>query len=477
MCGTDEYGTATETKALEEGLTPLEICDKYNAIHREVYEWFNIDFDVFGRTTTEKQTEIAQGIFTAIEKAGWLLAKEVEQLFCLACQRFLADRYVFGNCPLCGYEDARGDQCDGCSKLLNATELKQPRCHMCKKTPEIRTSNHLFLDLANLQPRLEEHLKAEWEKPGNNWTANAIAITKAWLKDGLKERCITRDLKWGTPVPLKGYEGKVFYVWFDAPIGYISITANYTKDWELWWRADADKVEYYNFLGKDNVPFHSVIFPASLIGTEEKWTKVTSMSATEYLNYEEAKFSKRRGVGVFGNDAKDTGIPADVWRFYLLYVRPEGQDTAFSWDDFALKINSELLNNLGNFVNRALSFVKAHFDSAIPEMSLGETEEELLSQINKEVAEYCALMETAKLRDGIRCILSISRLGNQYMQATQPWVLCKGSAEEKARGGTVIGVAANLACLLSILLQPYMPHTAATLRSLLCRFQLHSIDR
>ena len=253
LCGTDEYGTATETKAIEMGMTPQQICDHFHTLHANIYDWFDCSFDLFGRTTTTQQTAIAQDIFLKADANGYLLADELEQLYCTTDQRFLADRFVEGTCPHCAFPDARGDQCDQCGKLLNAIELVQPKCKLCKTTPIVRSSRHLFLDLGRLQ---EERLSA-WvssQQVAGRWTENAIAVTKAWLDGGLKPRCITRDLKWGTPVPKAGYTDKVFYVWFDAPIGYISIAANYTDEWQQWWK-NPQHVQLYQFMGKDNVPF------------------------------------------------------------------------------------------------------------------------------------------------------------------------------------------------------------------------------
>ncbi|KAK7155891.1 hypothetical protein R3I93_010532 [Phoxinus phoxinus] len=462
VCGTDEYGTATENKAREEGLTPQEICDKYHTIHASIYQWFQIDFDFFGRTTTERQTEIAQDIFWRLHERGFLLEDTVEQLRCESCQRFLADRFVEGVCPHCHYPEARGDQCDKCGRLINAVELRNPQCKVCKETPVIRSSKHLFLDLPKLEGELEEWL--DKSIGSGDWTANARHITRSWLRDGLKPRCITRDLRWGTPVPHQDFKDKVFYVWFDAPIGYLSITANYTDQWEKWWK-NPQQVELYNFMAKDNVPFHSVVFPCSLLGAQDNYTLVNNLIATEYLNYEDTKFSKSRGVGVFGDMAKDTGIPSDVWRFYLLFLRPEAQDSAFSWADMAIKNNSELLNNLGNFINRAGMFVSKFFDGCVPEMLLNEDDKRLIAQVCWELKQYITLLDKARIRDALKCILNISRHGNQYMQANEPWKKIKGGDDDRQRAGTVTGVCVNVACLLSAVLEPYMPTVSHTIRA------------
>ncbi|XP_006656115.2 probable methionine--tRNA ligase [Oryza brachyantha] len=460
ICGTDEYGTATETKAMEEKCSPKEICDKYHAVHSEVYKWFDIKFDKFGRTSSPQQTEVCQAIFRKLMENNWLTENTMQQLYCDTCQRFLADRLVEGKCPTegCNYEAARGDQCENCSKLLNPTELIDPKCKVCKNTPRIRDTDHLFLELPLLKDKLVNYIN-ETSVTGM-WSQNAIQATNAWLKEGLKSRCITRDLKWGVPVPHEKYKDKVFYVWFDAPIGYISITASYTPDWEKWWK-DPENVELFQFMGKDNVPFHTVMFPSTLLGTGEKWTMMKTISVTEYLNYEAGKFSKSHGIGVFGNDAKDTNIPPEVWRYYLLTNRPEVSDTLFTWADLQAKLNSELLNNLGNFINRVLSFVAkpagAGYDSIIPDAPNAESHpltKALAEKTNKWVEQYLEAMEKVKLKQGLKSAMGISSDGNAYLQESQFWKLYK---EDPAACAVVMKTSVGLVYLLACLLEPFMP--------------------
>ncbi|KAL2463371.1 putative methionine--tRNA ligase [Forsythia ovata] len=460
ICGTDEYGTATETKALEEKCSPKEICDKYHAIHKEVYKWFNISFDEFGRTSSPQQTEVCQAIFKRLLENNWLSENTMQQLYCGSCKRFLADRLVEGNCPTpgCNYDSARGDQCEKCGKLLNPTELLEPRCKVCGNSPRIQDTNHLFLELPLLRDKLEEYINNMSVAGG--WSQNAIQATNAWLREGLKPRCITRDLKWGVPVPHEKFKDKVFYVWFDAPIGYVSITSCYTPEWEKWWK-NPENVELYQFMGKDNVPFHTVMFPSTLIGTADNWTLMKTISVTEYLNYEAGKFSKSKGVGVFGNDAKDTNIPVEVWRYYLLTNRPEVSDTLFTWADLQAKLNSELLSNLGNFINRVLSFVAkdpgSGYGSIIPDAQGAESHpltKVLGEKVSSYVEQYIEAMEKVKLKQGLKIAMSISGEGNAYLQESQFWKLYK---EDRPSCSVVMKTSVGLVYLLACLLEPFMP--------------------
>ncbi|CAL5353964.1 unnamed protein product [Camellia sinensis] len=491
ICGTDEYGTATETKAMEENCTPQQICDKYHAVHKEVYKWFNISFDEFGRTSSPQQTEVCQAIFMKLLENKWLSENTMQQLYCDTCKRFLADRLVEGTCPTqgCNYDSARGDQCENCGKLLNPTELQDPRCKnqimsveekklgqsnmrmVCRNTPRIRDTDHMFLELPLLKDKLEEYTNRM--SVAGSWSQNAIQATNAWLKEGLKPRCITRDLKWGVPVPHEKFKDKVFYVWFDAPIGYVSITSCYTSEWEKWWK-NPENVELYQFMGKDNVPFHTVMFPSTLLGTGENWTLMKTISVTEYLNYETGKFSKSRGIGVFGNDAKDTNIPVEVWRYYLLTNRPEVSDTLFTWADLQAKLNSELLNNLGNFINRVLSFIAKDpesqcklpaledsrgvgYHSIIPDApgaELHQLTKTFGEKIGDYVQQYLEAMEKVKLKQGLKTAMSISGEGNAYLQESQFWKLYK---EDQPSCSVVMKTSAGLVYLLSCLLEPFMP--------------------
>ncbi|KAF4464579.1 methionyl-tRNA synthetase [Fusarium albosuccineum] len=461
--GTDEYGTTTEARALVENCTPQELCDKYHAIHADVYKWFDISFDIFGRTTTKLQTEITQAIFLKLSENGFLKERTTTQLYCEEHHSFLADRFVEGECPYCGYADARGDQCDQCGRILDPLDLKSPRCKVDGATPVTRETKHIFLELDKLQPELERFFQDSATE--GTWSANGKHITSAWLKKGLQPRSITRDLEWGTEVPLPGYEQKVIYSWFDACIGYVSITAAYTDQWEQWWR-NPENVKLHQFLGKDNVVYHSVIFPGSQIGTRETWTKLHHLSTTDYLTYEGGKFSKSRGVGVFGDSAQKTGVPSDIWRYYLLSHRPETGDSEFTWDSFISSNNNILLNNLGNFVSRVLKFINSrHYNNIVPdwtrytEPSFGALKEE----INKLLAEYIHDLDAVKLRPALLTVFLISQSGNTFLQTNK---LGNNLIEsEPTKCAAIIGLAVNLVHLLGSIVAPYLPATAKSIQT------------
>lgn len=476
ICGTDEYGTATETKAIEVNKTPRELCDYYYGEHTKIYDWFHIKFDKFGRTSNDECTEITQALFNDLDKNGFIKEHANKQLFCPHCNMFLADRYVHGTCPKCGSEKARGDQCDDCGSLLDPTELKEPKCATCGSTPEVRETKHLYIDLPSISKKLDGWMNEVSVK--GKWSDNAINITKAWIRDGLNERAITRDLKWGIPVPKAGYEDKVFYVWFNAPIGYMSITKQLANelvkagkqsfDWKSWWLPEESEegkskaaVDLFQFIGKDNIPFHTVIFPCTLLGSSHNWTKLYHMSSTEYLNYESGKFSKSRGVGVFGTDAIETGIKADAWRFYIFYNRPEKQDYQFTWKEFREKYNGELLGNLGNLVNRTLLFVNKYYEGIIPDAPV---DEDLWAKVRELEAKITENLEWANLRDAFHQIFEISDIANKAFQDGEPW---KTRSENPEAAAKLIHNLCYVIKDLMIMAHPFIPQFAETILSYL----------
>ncbi|KAJ6609266.1 tRNA synthetases class I (M)-domain-containing protein [Mycena sp. CBHHK59/15] len=406
ICGTDEYGTATETQALKENITPRELS---------TYEWFDIGFDHFGRTSAPLHTECSK-----------------EQTYCEGCPKFLADRFVEGICPHCGYEDARGDQCDNCTRTLDAIELIKPRC-LVDKTHVVttRTSAHMYFKMNEVQPRTVEWIKRSWK--AGKWSSNSVIngdgeIIDARLTSGLHPTPLTRDLKWGVPVPIEGNDELGMQGKFDAPIGYPSITANYTPEWKKWWFNPQD-VRLYQFMGKDNVYFHTVYWPSVQLGDGRDWTMLHHISSTEYLNYEGGKFSKSRGRGVFGPAAKETGIPASVWRYYLLSSRPENADSTFSW---------------------AECFVVSQYNSVIPDSDDAPGPLSVDDSVDAKFVE--------DLRLGLQTVMLISSHGNTYLQASG---LNKAlMAENPTRCAQVLSRAVNLIYVLSALIYPFMPATS-----------------
>ncbi|WDE95637.1 methionine--tRNA ligase [Lentisphaera profundi] len=461
ICGTDEYGTATETKATQEGLSPREICDKYHEIHKNIYQHFNISFDAFGRTSTETHTKTVQEIFKQVAKNDRLKTVENEQFYSENMDKFLADRLINGTCPKCGYDDARGDQCDGCGALLTPTELIDPKCSVDKCTPVLRKTKHLHLDLPSLSNDLEAWQNHSIES--GHWPNNADTTTRSWMKRGLESRAITRDLKWGVPVPYEGFTNKVFYVWFDAPIGYVSITREaFPETWQNWWH-DPENTELFQFMAKDNIPFHSVIFPATQIASGGKWTMCHHLASTEYLNYEDTKFSKSRHIGVFGSDVIASGIDVDLWRFYLLAIRPEKQDSAFTWQDFFDKVNNEFLDNIGNLVNRSLVYANKNFSGPIKLSPYTDVQSEFIGKAQDLIKDITKAYEACSFREAIRLILSLGKLGNKFFQDEEPWVKMKDGKEDEVRAS--INILVHLICDISILLYPVIPETSKRIQS------------
>lgn len=455
--GSDEHGTPIEVAAQQLGISPGELCDFYYKIHKEIYGWLNISYDNFSRTSLPIHHETTQEFFRKIHENGYIKEGAIKMPYCEKDKRFLPDRYVIGVCPRCGYESARGDQCERCSSLLDPAELIEMRCAICGEKPEIRESRHLFLDLPKLQPKIEAWI----ESKKGEWAEQVIAMTKGMLIEGLRERSITRDIKWGVKVPLKGYEDKVFYVWFDAPIGYISSTKEWSKEkWKNYWLEKDAKI--IHFIGKDNIPFHTIFWPGILIARGE-YSLPYRVAGLQYLNYEGSKISKSKGFGVFCENLPGSGIASDIWRFYLTFLIPENSDTEWKWKEFQDRVNNELVANLGNFIYRTQSFIHANFSSKVPDFpggKIGNEEKEIFKQAEKTANEVEELIIEVRIRDALKKVLELSDLGNKYFQKNEPWKLIKGSEEEKSKCAAVLFTCANLCYDLAILMHPFLPESS-----------------
>lgn len=457
ICGTDQYGTASEIKGITEGKPPKEIVDYYHKIHTQIYDDFDIDFDYFTGTATPKHSDIVQDIFKKDLANGYFVKKTSEEFFSKKYNIGLADRFITGTCPYCSYEEAKGDQCDKCGKLLEPEKLVNPKCTLSGEAPEKRKTDHYYLDLTNLEDEVKNFIETR-SKEGK-WSANSTAISEAWIKTGLQPRSMTRDLNWGVKVPVEGLDHKVFYVWFDAPIGYISITANYTDQWEKWWK-NPKQVKLFQFMGKDNVPFHTVLFPASLLATKEDWTMLYHISTTEYLNYESGKFSKSQNRGIFGDHVRELPFITSCWRYYLLINRPEASDSLFKWDDFQSKVNQELLQNPGNLCNRVLKYIYEKLEKKVPARVKAEdllpSDVEFLEKIWQKVHAFVGLMDWAKLKDGLKTVMEISSDCNKFISDNE-----FGGKTEANRSKVILTILANMIRLLGALFEPFMPGFSA----------------
>ncbi|HDH27782.1 MAG TPA: methionine--tRNA ligase [Euryarchaeota archaeon] len=460
--GSDEHGTPAEVTAERLGITPRELSDFYFKIHKDIYDWLDISYDNFSRTSIPLHHETTLDFFEHIQKNGFIVENTVRLPYCENCRRVLPDRYVEGVCPKCEYEHARGDQCERCSTLLNPEELKSPRCAICGEEPVIRDSNHLFLSLDKLEPRLREWI----ESKKGEWTGQVVNMALGWLNEGLKPRSITRDIKWGVKVPLKGYEDKVFYVWFDAPIGYVSSTKEWALNqgepelWREYWQGDA---RIYHFVGKDNIPFHTIFWPGILIA-RGGYSLPYRVAGLQYLNYEGDKISKSKGFGVFCENLPDAGLSSDIWRYYLTLLIPETNDSEWKWAEFQERVNNELVANLGNFIHRSLHFIQSKFDGVVPEPDLSEDDIELLKSTEEFAAQIQELIFDIRFREALRKVFELSDRGNKYFQSNEPWKLIK---TDPKKAGTVLYVCANLCYDLAVLLSPFMPKSSAKIFEIL----------
>ncbi|WP_405861570.1 methionine--tRNA ligase [Streptomyces sp. NBC_01515] len=475
ICATDEHGTPAELAAKEQGLPVAEFCAQAHDAQKAVYDGFALAFDYFGRSSSPQNREITQHFARRLNENGFIEERAIRQVYSPTDGRFLPDRYVEGTCPHCGYDKARGDQCENCTRVLDPTDLINPRSAISGSTDlEVRETKHLFLLQSKLQHEVEEWVAAHEEE----WPQLASSIARKWLTEGLHDRAITRDLDWGIPVPADTWpelaaEGKVFYVWFDAPIEYIGATkewsdaapAGETRDWKSWWyESDTGEnpVRYTEFMAKDNVPFHTVMFPATQLGVREPWKKVDYVKAFNWLTYYGGKFSTSQKRGVFTDQALDI-LPADYWRYFLIANAPESDDSSFTWEHFTATVNKDLADTLGNFVNRVLSFSKKRFGDEVPAgAAAGDPETKLGEQISDLLSEYETQMESLQFRKAAAALRALWSAGNSYLEEKAPWLEIKTDPEAAA---LTLRTAMNLIHLYAVVSEPFIPSSSAAMRA------------
>jgi methionyl-tRNA synthetase len=470
LCATDEHGTPAELAAAKAGKPVAEYCAEMHAVQARIAEGFGLSFDHFGRSSSPQNHALTQHFAGVLADKGLIKEVSETQIYSKADGRFLPDRYIEGTCPNCGFEDARGDQCDNCTKQLDPTDLINPRSSVSGATDlEERATKHLYLKQSNMRGELQT-----WINSKTDWPVLTTSIANKWLNDGdgLQDRGITRDLDWGIPVKRgaedwPGMEGKVFYVWFDAPIEYIACAQEWAdaatgRDWARWWRTDkgASDVRYTQFMGKDNVPFHTLSFPATLLGSGEPWKLVDYIKSFNYLNYEGGQFSTSRGRGVFMDQALEI-LPADVWRWWLLSHAPESSDAEFTWENFQAAVNKDLSDVLGNFVSRVTKFCRSKFGETVPEAgAYGPAEEALIADLATRIRAYEQHMDAMEVRKSAAELRAIWAAGNEYLQEAAPWSVFK---EDPDRAAAQIRLALNLIRLYAVLAAPFIPTTAAKL--------------
>ncbi len=472
ICATDEHGTPAELAAAKAGKPVAAYCAEMYEVQKKLGEGFRLSFDHFGRSSSGRNEALTQHFAGKLAENGYIEEVTERQVYSNADGRFLPDRYIEGTCPNCGYEKARGDQCENCTKQLDPTDLIDPRSAISGSTDlEVRETKHLYLRQSALKDQLEA-----WIDSKTDWPVLTTSIARKWLHDGegLRDRGITRDLDWGVPVKKgdqdwPGMEGKVFYVWFDAPIEYIGATAEWADAhghdeaaWRRWWRLDegAEDVTYVQFMGKDNVPFHTLSFPATIMGSGEPWKLVDYIKSFNYLNYDGGQFSTSQGRGVFMDQALEL-LPADYWRWWLLSHAPENQDAEFTWENFQANANKDLADVLGNFVSRVTKFCRSRFGEEVPAGGAwGPAEEALVSDLQERVAAYDAHMAAMEIRKAAAELRAIWVEGNEYLQAAEPWAKFKTDPEAAA---AAIRLSLNLIRVYAVLSQPFIPDASATL--------------
>jgi len=455
VSGSDQHGTPITVTAEKEGVPPSAIAERYHEMNSQTLKDLRIEFDIFTKTSTEEHRKEAQDFFMKLMENGYIYEKETVQLYCPHCKKYLPDRYIEGICPHCGYEKARGDQCDNCGKILDPLDLKEPRCQICGTTPEPRSTDHMFFRLSALEERLTQFVE---ERP--YWRPSVKNFTHQWLKSGLHDRAVTRDIKWGIPVPLEGWEEKSLYVWFEAVMGYLTASISYSKMqdkpdlWREFWDEGTD-AEHYYFLGKDNIPFHTILWPAMLMA-HDGLKLPDNVVANQYLKFGGEQFSKSRGVSIEAAEVLKKFSPDQI-RYYLAASMPENRDTEFTWKDFERRINTELVNALGNYIHRVLTFTYNNF-GYIPERGeLSEEDRDALKVLEKTMRSVEENLEKAAIKDSIAAIIEMARFGNNYMSRTAPWALIK---EDRERCGTVMNVNLSILKALGIMIAPFLPDAA-----------------
>ena len=467
--GSDEHGVPITIKARKEGVTPQDIVDKYHGIIKKSFEDFGISFDIYSRTSNKTHHETASEFFKTLYDKNDFIEKSNAQYYDAENKMFLADRYITGTCPHCGYEKAYGDQCESCGTSLSATDLINPKSAVSGNVPVMKETKHWYLPLDKYEPWLKE-----WIIDGHkqDWRPNVYGQCKSWIDSGLHPRAVTRDLDWGVKVPIEGAEGKVLYVWFDAPIGYISATKELTPDWEKYWKSEDTKLVH--FIGKDNIVFHCIIFPA-MLKAEGSYILPDNVPSNEFLNLEGDKISTSRNWAVWLHEyLEDFPEKQDVLRYVLTANAPETKDNDFTWKDFQTRNNSELVAILGNFVNRALVLTKKYFDGKVPARGeLSDFDKETLEEIKTFPTRISNAIETYHFREGLRELMNLARLGNKYLADTEPWKVWKTDTQ---RVETILNISLQIVANLSILGEAFLPFSMNKLRQMI-NFDLQSWDK
>jgi methionyl-tRNA synthetase len=460
VTGSDEHGTPIEVEAIKKGIPPKQLTDEIHGQICQLLDTYNIRFDNYTRTENPVHIRYTQELYRKLYENGYVYTQDVSLPYCENDKRFLPDRFVEGTCPNCGYDQARGDQCESCGRVLDPLELIRPRCVFCGATPTIKSSKHWFFDLPKFRDQLYRSVKENKQLPEN---ARNFSLT--WLEEGLKPRGITRDNKWGIPAPFPGSEGKTIYVWLEAVLGYVSASIEWAEKtgkpeaWKDFWFTQGTR--NVHFIGKDNIPFHVIIFPALLQATHDPYIQPWQVSSTEFILFDGKKFSKSKKIGVWIDEALKVA-PAEYWRYVLIAIRPETRDANFTWHEFETHVNAELNDVLGNFVHRTLTFVNNQFDSTIPQPGeLDERDEAIKNEIEQASRKISELLDHFQLRSGLAAAIELARKGNQYLSEREPWHLIK---TDRTKTATTLYLAAQLVATLEILIAPFLPETSLRIR-------------